>query len=281
MMGPLGLVRRLGAAAEAATRRLRGDYEEDEWGFDPAFADALEPLLDLLYEHWWRVTATGAEHVPREGRALLVANHAGVLPWDAAMIATALRHAGVRSDPRFVLEEFAFGLPWASIAIRRFGGVPVSPYNALRLLEQEHVVAVFPEGADGLGKRWGERYRLRRFGRGGFIEIALRSGAPIVPCAVVGSEEIHPKLGELPGVARLLRAPSVPLTPTFPLLGPLGAIPLPSRWRIAFGEPVDVTPLGPEAADDRATVLELAEEVRGRVQQMVYDELIARSGAFR
>ena len=280
-MGPPALVRRLGAAADVAVRRLRGDYEEDEWGYDPGFADALEPLLDLLYEHWWRVTATGTEHVPRDGRALLVANHAGVLPWDAAMIATALRRAGVRRDPRCVLEEFAFNVPWASVALRRFGGVPASPYNALRLLEQEHVVAVFPEGADGLGKPWAERYRLRRFGRGGFVEIALRSGAPIVPCAVVGSEEIHPKLGELPGVARLLRAPSVPLTPTFPLLGPLGAVPLPSRWRIAFGEPIDAGALGARAADDRATVLELAEDVRCRVQRMVYDELIARSGAFR
>jgi 1-acyl-sn-glycerol-3-phosphate acyltransferase len=281
MIGPLGLVRDLGRALEATTRRLRGEYEEDEWGFDPAFAAAAEPLLSFLYDRWWRVTATGTEHVPRDGRALLVANHAGVLPWDAAMMATALRRDGVARDPRFLVLDWAFGLPWVAVAIRRNGGVPASPYNALRLLRQDHLVMVFPEGAKGVGKPWSERYRLQRFGRGGFVELALRTGAPIVPCAVVGSEEIYPKLGELPGVARLLGAPYFPITPTFPLLGPFGAIPLPSRWRIAFGEPIDLSALGAGAADDRATVLEVSEEVRARIQGMVYDNLIERPGAFR
>jgi 1-acyl-sn-glycerol-3-phosphate acyltransferase len=283
MIGPLSLVRELGAAAEAAARRLRGEYHEDEWGFDPEFVAAVQPLLDLLYDRWWRVTATGTEHVPPTGRALVVANHAGVLPWDAAMMATALRRSTpppVR-EPRFLVLDWAFGLPWASVAIRRSGGVPASPFNALRLLEQDRLVMVFPEGAKGVGKPWAQRYRLQRFGRGGFVELALRTGAPIVPCAVVGSEEIYPKLGELPGVARLLGAPYFPITPTFPLLGPFGAIPLPSRWRIAFGEPIDLSHLGAAAAEDRATVLELAEGVRGRIQQMVHEQLIARPGAFR
>jgi 1-acyl-sn-glycerol-3-phosphate acyltransferase len=281
MIGPLTLVRDLGHALDAAGRRLRGEYEEDEWGFDPAFAGAAEPLLSFLYDRWWRVTATGTEHVPPTGRALLVANHAGVLPWDAAMMATALRRAGVDRDPRFLVLDWAFGLPWASVAIRRNGGVPANPYNALRLLEQDHLVMAFPEGAKGVGKRWSERYRLQRFGRGGFVEIALRTGSPVIPCAVVGSEEIYPKLGEIPGVARLLGAPYMPITPTFPLLGPFGAIPLPSRWRIAFGEPIDLSALGPEAAEDRATVLEVAEDVRGRIQGMVYENVIERQGAFR
>ncbi len=280
----IGLVKDLRAALELTARRLRGDYDEDEWGFDPEFAAALEPLASFLYDRWWRVTATGAEHVPREGRALLVANHAGVVPWDAAMTATALRRAGVAragGRVRFLVLDWAFGLPWVAPAIRRSGGVPASPYNALRLLRQDHLVMVFPEGAKGVGKPWSERYRLQRFGRGGFVELALRTGAPIVPVAVVGSEEIYPKLGEVPGLARLLRAPYFPITPTFPLLGPLGAIPLPSRWRIAFGAPIDLTALGPEAADDRATVLEVSEEVRARIQGMVYDNLIERQGAFR
>jgi 1-acyl-sn-glycerol-3-phosphate acyltransferase len=281
MIGPLGLLRDLRRAADAAARRLRGDYEEDEWGFDPAFAAAAEPLLSFLYERWWRVTAIGTEHVPRDGRALLVANHAGVLPWDATMMATALRRAGIARDPRFLVLDWAFDLPWVSVAIRRSGGVPASPFNALRLLEQDHLVMVFPEGAKGVGKPWSERYRLQRFGRGGFVELALRTGAPIVPVAIVGSEEIYPKLGELPGVARLLRAPYVPITPTFPLLGPLGLIPLPSRWRIEFGTPIDLSGLGPEAAGDRATVLEVAEEVRDRIQGMVHASLIERQGAFR
>jgi 1-acyl-sn-glycerol-3-phosphate acyltransferase len=280
MIGPFGLVRDLRRAVDAAGRRLRGDYEEDEWGYDPAFAAAAEPLLGFLYDRWWRVTATGTEHVPRDGRALLVANHAGVLPWDATMTATAVRRGGVPRDPRFLVLDWAFGLPWASVAIRRCGGVPASPYNALRLLEQDHLVMVFPEGAKGVGKPWSERYRLQRFGRGGFVELALRTGAPIIPVAIVGSEEIYPKLGELPGVARLLGAPHVPITPTFPLLGPLGAIPLPSRWRIAFGAPVDLANLGPGAADDRATVLELSEEIRDRIQAMVLQNVIERQGAF-
>jgi 1-acyl-sn-glycerol-3-phosphate acyltransferase len=281
VIGPLGLVRDLRRAVDATAQRLRGDYEEDEWGFDPAFAAAAEPLLGFLYDRWWRVKVSGAEHVPRDGRALLVANHAGVLPWDATMVATAVRRAGIARDPRFLVLDWAFGLPWASVAIRRCGGVPASPYNALRLLEQDHLVMVFPEGAKGVGKPWGERYRLQRFGRGGFVELALRTGAPIVPVAIVGSEEIYPKLGELPGVARLLRAPSMPITPTFPLLGPLGAIPLPSRWRIAFGAPIDLSGLGPDVADDRATVLELAEEVRDQIQKMVLANVIERQGAFR
>jgi 1-acyl-sn-glycerol-3-phosphate acyltransferase len=281
VIGPLRLVRDLRRAVDAAARRLRGDYEEDEWGYDPSFAAAAEPVLGFLYDRWWRVTATGTEHVPREGRALLVANHAGVLPWDAAMTAAAVRRGGVQRDARFLVLDWAFGLPWVSVAIRRAGGVPASPYNALRLLEQDHLVMVFPEGAKGVGKPWSERYRLQRFGRGGFVELALRTGAPIIPVAIVGSEEIYPKLGELPGVARLLGAPYFPITPTFPLLGPLGAIPLPSRWRIAFGEPVDLSGLAPEAAEDRATVLELSEELRDRIQGMVLENVIERQGAFR
>lgn len=272
-------------AAYAAARRLGAPAAEDEWGFDAGFVEAVEPLLAFLYDRWWRIHASGVEHVPAEGRVLLVANHAGVLPWDAAMMATAMRRGnmpGAVRHPRFLVLDWAFELPWVSTAIRRFGGVPASPYNALGLLRADHAVMVFPEGAKGVGKPYGRRYRLERFGRGGFVEVALRARAPIVPCAVVGSEEIYPKLGELPGAARLFGAPYVPVTPTFPMLGPLGAIPLPSRWRIAFGPPIDLSLRagGPEAAEDRALVLELAEEVRDRIQRMVYDELVQRGGAF-
>jgi 1-acyl-sn-glycerol-3-phosphate acyltransferase len=277
---PLPPVREAREAVDLLVRALRGESDEDEWGFDAAYVSAARPALDFLYDRWWRVVATGVEHVPAAGRALVVANHAGVLPWDASMMAHAVRRAGRRPDPRFLVLDWAFGLPWASVAIRRFGGVPASPYNALRLLEQDHLVMVFPEGSKGVGKPWRERYRLQRFGRGGFVELALRSGAPIVPCAVVGSEEIYPKIGEIPGLARLVGAPYMPLTPTFPLLGPLGAIPLPSRWRIEFGEPLDLTGYGPQAADDRRTVLEVADEIRDRIQSMVYDNLTRREGAF-
>jgi 1-acyl-sn-glycerol-3-phosphate acyltransferase len=276
-----GLPREARAALRAAERRLRGDWEEDEWGYDAGFVEAVEPFLGFLYDRWWRVTATGVGNVPAEGRALIVANHAGVLPWDATMMATAIRREHPRPrHPRFLVLNWAFELPWVSVAIRRFGGVPASPFNALRLLEQDHAVMVFPEGAKGVGKAFSQRYRLQRFGRGGFVELALRTGAPIVPCAVVGSEEIYPKLGELPGLARLVGAPYMPLTPTFPLLGPLGFVPLPSRWRIEFAEPIDLGGLGPEAAEDRALVLELSEQVRDRIQEKVYENLVKREGAF-
>jgi 1-acyl-sn-glycerol-3-phosphate acyltransferase len=283
LLGDLPLVRELAAAARLVAGPLGGDFPEDEWGHAPGYLDAAGPLLDVLYDRWWRVTAVGAEHVPATGRAVLAANHAGVLPWEAVMTGMAVRRAGGPDGrvPRFMVLEWASGLPWASVAIRRAGGVPASPHNARRLLEQDHLVMVFPEGAQAVGKAWAERYRLRRFGRGGFVELALRAGAPIVPVAIVGSEELHPRLGTLPGLGRLLPTGAVPITPTFPLLGPLGAIPLPARWRIAFGAPLDLDGLGPEAADDRATVLEIAEEVRGRVQAMVHEQLIARPGAFR
>ncbi|MBA3370927.1 MAG: acyltransferase family protein [Thermoleophilaceae bacterium] len=268
-------------AIEAAISRLEGDYAEDEWGFDEGFADAVFPLLELMYERWWRVRAIGVGNVPAHGRALLVANHAGVLPWDATMIATAImREHPLPRPTRFLVLRWAFELPWLSIAVRRLGGVVASPYNAVRLLEEEELVAVFPEGARGIGKRWSERYRLQRFGRGGFVEIALRTGAPIVPVAVVGSEEIYPKIADARLLARLIGAPYFPITPTFPALGPLGAIPLPSRWRIEFGEPIETAGYGPDSAEDRRLVLELAERVRSDIQNRLLTGVFERGSAF-
>ena len=232
-----------------------------------------------MYDHWWRVTTTGSEHVPRDGRALVVANHAGVVPWDGAMIAHAIRrHVG--RDARSLVLNWAFELPWAGALMRRGGGVPASPENARRLLEEDHVVLVFPEGAKGISKPYSDRYRLERFGRGGFVETALRTGAPVIPCAVVGSEEIHPKLAEAPGLAKLLGMPYLPITPTFPLLGPLGVVPLPSRWRIELCAPVDLSAYGPDAAADRRLVLELTDAIREQIQAKVYENLIKREGAF-
>ncbi len=268
-------------ALGAAIARLEGNYSEDEWGFDEDFADAVLPLLELMYERWWRVNAVGVANVPAHGRALLVANHAGVLPWDATMIATAImREHPLPRPTRFLVLRWAFELPWLSVAVRRLGGVVASPYNAVRLLEEDELVAVFPEGARGIGKAWSERYRLQRFGRGGFVEIALRTGAPIVPVAVVGSEEIYPKIADAAPLARLIGAPFFPITPTFPALGPLGAIPLPSRWRIEFGEPIETAGYGPDAADDRRLVLELAERVRSEIQERLLTGVFQRGSPF-
>ena len=273
-----------GAVASSATeavRRRSGDYREDEWGFDEGFAEAALPGLELLYRHWWRVKVSGLENVPGRGRALLVANHAGMLPFDAAMMSTAIRrlHPSPRW-PRFMVLDWAFELPFVSHAMRKVGGVPANPFNAQRLLEQDELVVAFPEGAKGSGKPYSERYRLQRFGRGGFVEIAIRSRAPIVPVAVVGSEEIYPKIAESRTLARLLRAPFVPITPTFPLLGPAGLLPLPSRWRIEFCPPVDLSELPLDAADDRALVLDISNRVRETIQQSLRENLLERGGTF-
>jgi 1-acyl-sn-glycerol-3-phosphate acyltransferase len=279
--GAAGLPRESRDRVAMALRRLDGGYQEDEWGFDEEFADLVEPVFDFLYDTWWRVTPTGVHNVPAHGRALLVANHAGILPWDGTMIALSiLREHPLPRHPRFLVLNWAFDLPWISVLLRKVGGVVASPYNAMRLLEEDHLVAVFPEGVKGAGKDFKDRYRLQRFGRGGFVEIALRTGAPLVPVAVVGSEEIYPKIGELPLISRLIGAPYFPVTPTFPLLGPLGVVPLPSRWRIEFCEPIDTSGYGPEAAQDRALVFELSEQVRERIQQKVYENLVKRGPAF-
>jgi 1-acyl-sn-glycerol-3-phosphate acyltransferase len=268
-------------ALDRALQRATGDYDEDEWGFDEEFATALRPLLDFLYDRWWRVETLGVMNVPAAGRAMLVANHAGILPWDGTMVSLAIQREHPQPRfPRFLVLDWAFTLPFVSVAMRKVGGVVASPYNASRLLEQDELVAVFPEGAKGAGKDFSERYRLQRFGRGGFVEIALRAGAPIIPVAVVGSEEIYPKIGESALLARVIGAPYFPITPTFPLLGPLGTIPLPSKWRIEFGEPIRTDGYGPDAADDRALVFELSERVRDEIQRMVYENLVRRGSAF-
>jgi 1-acyl-sn-glycerol-3-phosphate acyltransferase len=279
--GAAALPRDARETVERILDRMDGDYSEDEWGFDEDFAELVEPFFAFLYESWWRVKVEGAERVPAHGRVLLTSNHAGILPGDATMISMALlREHPLPRHPRFLVLDWAFDLPWISGGIRKVGGVVASPFNALRLLEQDQLVAVFPEGVKGTGKAFSERYRLQRFGRGGFVEIALRTGAPIVPVAVVGSEEIYPKLGDIPPLARMLGAPFFPLTPTFPWLGPLGVVPLPSKWRIEFLEPIETASYGPEAADDRALVLELSERVRGEIQQALYANLVRRGPAF-
>jgi 1-acyl-sn-glycerol-3-phosphate acyltransferase len=267
--------------AEGAARRLRGDYEQDEWGYDEELVKLVRPFFEFMYERWWRVEAIGVELVPADGPTMVVANHAGVLPWDATMMSVAItKHHPSPRQPRFMVLDWAFRLPWVSSFMRRVGGVVASPYNAMRLLEQGHLVMVFPEGVKGAGKQYSERYRLQRFGRGGFVEIALRTGATIVPVAVVGSEEIYPKLAESRFLARLLGTPYFPITPTFPALGALGAVPLPSKWRIEFCEPLDLSAYGPEAAEDRAVVFELSERVRGTIQDQVLENLVKRGSAF-
>ncbi|HNC06858.1 MAG TPA: lysophospholipid acyltransferase family protein [Solirubrobacterales bacterium] len=270
------------STSDLILRRLAGEYHEDAWGFDEEFTEAVFPLFEFLYSTWWRVQVEGAANVPGHGRALLVANHSGaIFPFDGAMIATAIQkeHPLPRWVKAMVL-NWAFDLPFVSYILRRLGGVAANPANLGRLLEEDQPVMVFPEGQKGFGKSFADRYRLQRFGRGGFVEVALETGSPIVPVAVVGAEEIYPKLGESKPLARVIGSFYVPVTPTFPWLGPLGLLPLPSRWRIEFLEPIDLSGYGPGSSEDRSLVFDLSEQVREQIQEALYRGLVKRGPAF-
>lgn len=251
--------------------------ETDDFGADRRFAEALEPLLEFLYAIWWRVETSGIEHVPAEGPGLIVANHSGVLPYDGLMMQLAVRHEhpARRVCRMLALDMFAL-LPGLAPTLARSGSVRANPANAERLLKRGELVGVFPEGVKGVGKHFKDRYKLARFGRGGFIRIALRTGSPIIPCAVVGAEEIHPVVAKADWVGRPFGLPYFPITPTFPLLGPLGVVPLPTKWSIDFGDPLDLGQYGPEAAEDPILVNSLSQQVRETVQGMIDGRVVRR-----
>jgi 1-acyl-sn-glycerol-3-phosphate acyltransferase len=257
------------------------ELPSDGFGFDPKFTDRVAHVALWFYRKYWRVEAEGVTNVPARGRALLVANHAGVIPYDGAMIRTAIlaehphpRHA------RMLVVDWAFAMPFTNLLLVKTGNVLAHPDNALALLEREELVGVFPEGEKGAAKGYRNRYRIRRLGRGGFVQVALRTGAPIIPVAVVGSEEIHPVIADFQPLARLFGLPMAPITPTFPWLGPAGLIPLPSKWFIAFGRPIEVAQHGPDAAGDARLVLELSEQVREWIQLTLHRLLGKRKTIF-
>ena len=261
---------------------MRGRSEEvDDFGLDPIYDAKLKPLLDFLYKTYFRVETSGIESVPKTGRCLLVANHSGTVPLDGVMIKAAVKreHSAPR-DVRWLTEDFIYHFPFLGSAMNRLGAVRACQENAERLLNKEQLVAVFPEGVKGIGKLFGERYRLQRFGRGGFIKLCLRTSTPIVPVAVIGAEETNPMLFKLEHLSKALGVPYVPVTPTFPLLGPLGLLPAPTKWRILFGEPLDLSSHGPEAADDEILVGKLAERVRATIQGMVDRAVGSRKSVF-
>ena len=251
--------------------------EVDEFGYDPRFTETILPFLEFLYTVWWRVETSGVDHVPPSGAGLIVANHSGVLPWDGLMINVAVRHEhpARRRCRMLALDMFAH-LPFLAPLLAQSGAVRANQENGERLLRKGELVGVFPEGVKGVGKPFKDRYRLARFGRGGFVRLALRTGAPIVPCAVVGAEEIHPKIAAMDWLGRPLGLPYLPITPTFPLLGPLGLIPLPTRWSIDFADPIPMDVYGPEGAEDPILVNRLSEQIRSTVQAMVDSRLARR-----
>jgi 1-acyl-sn-glycerol-3-phosphate acyltransferase len=279
---PTELAKRIAAVAEFIRKRMMGDYTVDEFGFDPHLNNAIFlPLLRVFFNSWFRVEVSGIENLPRDGAALVVANHAGVLPFDGLMTAVAVhdKHPTHR-DLRLLAADMVFDMPMIGQAARKAGHTMACTADAHRLLAAGELTAVFPEGYKGLGKHFKDRYKLQRFGRGGFVGAALRTKAPIVPCSIVGSEEIYPMIADVKLLARLFGLPYFPVTPFFPLAGPVGMVPLPSKWHIQFGEPIPTTDYDESAADDPMITFELTDQVRETIQQTLYQLLANRRNMF-
>jgi 1-acyl-sn-glycerol-3-phosphate acyltransferase len=263
--------RRVAGFLSLVRHRLTGDYEVDEFGFDKQLTESVFlPLLRPLYRSWFRIETYGVKHLPDDGPALVVANHSGTVALDAVMLAVAVHdeHPSNRFL-RLLGADFVFRMPGLSEVARKSGSTLACNPDAERLLRNGELVGVFPEGFKGVGKPFADRYKLQRFGRGGFVSAALRTGTPIVPASIVGAEETYPMLGNIRPLARLLGAPYFPVTPLFPWLGPLGMVPLPSKWLIEFGEPIK-TEGRVDEADDPMAVFNLADQVRETIQQTLY-----------
>lgn len=269
-------------AWEFVQRRRSGDYEVDEFGFDPDLTEnVLMALVRPLYRSWFRVESSGLENIPDDSGALVVANHSGTVAFDSVMTQVALLddHPAHR-HLRMLGANLVFQTPFLGEIARKAGHTLACTPDAERLLERGEIVGVWPEGFKGIGKPFSERYKLQRFGRGGFVAAALRTKTPIVPTAIVGAEEIYPMISNAKTLARLLGLPYFPITPTFPLLGPLGLVPLPSKWFIEFGEPILTDGYPEGAADDPMLVFNLTDQVREQIQQALYRLLMRRPSVF-
>jgi 1-acyl-sn-glycerol-3-phosphate acyltransferase len=270
---------RLATFMAALRKRLGGDFEVDEFGFDPQITEILTGAVEPLAEKWFRLEVRGIENIPAEGGALLVANHSGTVPIDGLITGYAVKKYSGRNI-RPLGADLVFAVPFIGQIARKVGATLACTEDAERLLLGGELAAVWPEGFKGIGKPFSERYKLQRFGRGGFVSSAMRSQVPIVPVSIVGAEEIYPLVGNVPALARLLGLPYLPITPFFPLLGPLGLIPLPSKWIIEFGEPIRTDAYEPEAADDPMLLFNVTDQVRETIQQTLYALLVDRGNAF-
>jgi 1-acyl-sn-glycerol-3-phosphate acyltransferase len=268
------------SALAAVVEAMRAGYgpaakkpnELPDSGHDPGFIERASPLLEFMWSRYFRVRLLGLENVPAHGPALLVANHSGGIPYDGAM----LMYGVYREHPqhrrvRPLVANFAFHSGWMSHVVGRIGGVRASTETALPLLAAGNLVAVFPEGLRGVGKLYRERYRLARFGRGGFARLAREAGVPLLPVAIVGAEEIHPVISKITALSEPLGIPYIPITPTFPWLGPLGLLPVPTKWTIQIAPPV-----APPATGDDEENAHVAEEVRQVIDGMIADLLAQR-----
>ncbi|MCE5292877.1 MAG: acyltransferase family protein [Nocardiaceae bacterium] len=275
------LSNRVTGAASFLRKRLTGDYLVDDFGFDPQFLESVFlPVLRPVFDRWFRVDVSGTEHLPAHGAALIVANHSGVLPLDALMASVAVHDHSNGRPLRMLAADLVFDLPFVGSIARKAGHTLACTHDADRLLRDGELVGVFPEGFKGIGKPYSDRYKLQRFGRGGFVSAAIKSGAPIIPCSIVGAEETYPKIADLPLLARLLGLPYFPVTPLFPVLGPLGMIPLPTKWHIEFGEPIYTNSYDPSDAEDPVATFELTDTVRERIQLSLYRQLAKRRSVF-
>jgi 1-acyl-sn-glycerol-3-phosphate acyltransferase len=262
-------------------RRVTGDFVVDEYGFDQEiterfFMTALRPIA----QKWFRIEVRGIENIPAEGGALVVSNHSGTIPVDGLMTMVTIHdHAGRFLRP--LGADLVFKSPVVSTLARKGGTTLACNEDAERLLRSGELVGVWPEGFKGIGKPYAERYKLQRFGRGGFVSAALRTQVPIIPLSVVGAEEIFPLVANLPTLARVLGLPYLPITPLFPWLGPLGMVPLPSKWLLEFGEPIRTDEFDAGAAEDPMLVFNVTDEVRETIQSTLYSLLMQRQSVFR
>jgi 1-acyl-sn-glycerol-3-phosphate acyltransferase len=262
--------------AEAALAELRAllpaDEAErslDDWGRSERVISLVEPLLNFYYRHWFRVETSGIENIPSKGGALLVSNHSGALPPDAPMIMQAIRNEHSSPRPLYMLGENWFkGYPVVSMLANKIGLVPAHRENAQRLLHDEGRLAiVFPEGQKGSRKLYWQRYRLRRFGRGGFVRTAIRARVPIVPVALIGAEEAMPIFAHVPLLQKLTGLIYFPITPSFPHFGLAAPLMyMPAKFKIHFMKPIDMAEYPVETASDPARIQEIAERIRRGIQ---------------
>jgi 1-acyl-sn-glycerol-3-phosphate acyltransferase len=272
--------RRLAEMMAFLRHRLEGRYVVDEYGFDAEVSEKFfMAVLRPIAEKWFRIEVRGIENIPAEGGALVVSNHSGTIPVDGLMTMLTLHdHAGRNLRP--LGADLVFKMPVVSSLARKAGATLACNADAERMLSGGELVGVWPEGFKGIGKPFSERYKLQRFGRGGFVSAALRTGVPIVPLSVVGAEEIYPLVGNIPSLARLLGIPYIPITPFFPLLGPLGLVPLPSKWLMEFGEPIRTDSYDPAEAEDPMLVFNVTDQVRETIQHTLFDLLRERDNIF-
>lgn len=273
--------RRLAEMMAFMRRRLSGEYVVDEYGFDAEITERfMMAALRPIAQKWFRVEVRGVENIPATGGALVVSNHSGTVPVDGLMTMLKI-HDETGRFLRPLGADLVFKLPVVSTLARKGGATLACNEDAERMLSGGELVGVWPEGFKGIGKPFSERYKLQRFGRGGFVSAALRTGVPIIPLSVVGAEEIYPLVGNIPSLARLLGVPYIPITPFFPLLGPLGLVPLPSKWLLEFGEPIRTDAYDAVEADDPMLVFNVTDQVRETIQQTLFSLLRERQSVFR